>query len=141
MSRFRFYAAFLIAVVSGPVWAEELPPDEAPLDMRTVIVNGVEMRIHDFRKPNAGLPWLNETLRERHRAGSLKSCSFLVGVYVTRYEEAYGGVCVLDDGGKVSEVKICADTGVGNFNLAPLGSGAKSSESAAEFVAANCAGG
>lgn len=137
------FVALLASIVCGPAWgADTVPPYEAPpLNIRTVAVNGQEMRVHDFRDSNAGLLWLNARLHETHHRGNLQSCSYLAGVYLTAYEEAFGGVCRLDEGGQVSEVRVCADTGVGNFSLAPVGSGTKIDEAVAEFVAANCAGG
>jgi hypothetical protein len=137
------FVALLAGTICGPAWgADPDPPDEAaPFDIRTITIGWQEMRVHDFRDPNAGLPWLNARLYEMHKAGSLQSCSYFAGVYLTRYEQAFGGICRLKDGKQVSDVKVCADTAVGNFSLAPLGSGAKTAEAIAKFVAANCAGG
>lgn len=141
--RHLHFAMLLAATICGPAWgADPVPPDEAaPFDIRTVTINGQEMRVHDFRDPNAGLPWLNARLHEVHKAGVLQSCSYLAGVYLTRYEQAYGAICRLKDGEQVSDVKVCADTAVGNFSLMPLGAGAKTGGAIAEFVAASCAGG
>ena len=135
--------ALLTGIFCGPIWgADPAPPDEsAPFDIRTVTVSGQEIDVHTFRDPNAGLPWLNLMLRQTHHTGSLQSCSALAGVYLTRYEQAFGGICQLKDGEQMAEVKICADTAVGNFSLVPLGDGGKIPEAFAMFVAGNCAGG
>ena len=117
------------------------PPSETPFDLKTMSINGQEVSYHSFRDPNAGLLWLNARLQEFKVAGSLLSCTSLVEVPVTRYEEGFGGFCRLKDGGREETVKVCADTGVGNFRLLPSGNGPVTPEAAVEFVAGNCAGG
>lgn len=142
-ARYLPAVALLTSIFCGPIWgADPAPPDEsAPLDIRMVTVSGQAIDLHIFRDPNAGLPWLNFRLRQTHHTGILQSCRALAGVYLTRYEQAFGRVCQFKDGEQMAEVKICADTAVGNFSVVPLGDGGENPEAIAKFVAENCAGG
>jgi uncharacterized protein len=83
-------------------------------------IHGCGFYVETYRDPTVRIESFNQSLAHEKQNGRVIGCGRLIGMYVggmTRGNQNFGGLCVLQDGTQRQNVMICNDDMIGNFQM------------------------
>jgi uncharacterized protein len=104
--------------------------------------DGEHYNIVTLHDPNYRISSFNEDLSKRNE-GKIVGCYMLIDVPVgtAHGNHSYGGFCTLINGSKKTNVLICNDDMVGNFQMFEINKATPEKKDLIEFTISNCYGG
>jgi uncharacterized protein len=130
------YEARIVVLARNDKYISNETSCEAP-DGRTACDTVVS-----YRDPSFRLASFNQTLAEQRKPGRIIGCTMLIDLPVgtAHGNDSFGGYCVLDEGAKRTEVKICNDEMIGHFALQTIDPTSESKKALIDFTADQCLG-